>query len=159
VGDIATDGTLEVLDVLGGSDLESRLAGVRADAGAAVVVLALDDAEDPEAHWVVDGSVGVIEALGRLASRASGAQRPVTLLVWSDTHRDVRRSAAAEAALEAVRGIAQTATREDSTASLRVNVIAGGPREAADVVRTIAFLSSGDGAFVAGSTFDLRGAR
>jgi len=162
VSEITTEGELEVFDVLGPSDVEGRLVGVRGDANAAVVVLALgEDAEDPEERWVVDGSVGVIGALGRLSAAGApkGRQRPVTVLVWTQQQGEPRRRAAAEAAFEAARGIAQTATREDSTAALRVNVVAGGPDEAADVVRTVAFLSCAAGGFVAGSTFDLRGTR
>jgi len=147
---------LEVVDVLGGAeDVAELLAGAGGDAGGAVVVLALEDGEaDPEERWVVDGSLGVIAALGRLVAEGGDGleRRPVVLLVWS-----ARRSGAAgEAALEALRGIAQAATRESSTASLRVNVVAGAAEQAADVARAVTFLTSLASGFVAGATFDLR---
>jgi hypothetical protein len=151
---------LEVVDVLGtGGEVSELLAGTGGDAGGAVVVLALEAGEpDPAKRWVVEGSVGVIGALGRLvaADGNGAARRPVVLLAWI---ADGAGDPAAEAAVEALRGIAQAATREDSTASLRVNVVAGGPAQSADVARTVAFLTSAAGGFVAGSTFDLREAR
>ena len=111
--------------------------------------------------WVVDGSVTVLEALGRLAAEGGDERRAVTVVVRTPdlAGAPAPRRAAAEAAVEALRGIVQSATLEDSTAGLRVNLVAGGPDDDEDVARTVAFLSSPDAGFVIGASFDLRSAR
>lgn len=150
---------VEVIEVLGRQPaLAARLAESAVDAPGAALVLALgDDCGDPERSWVSEGSVETIAALASLTR--DGTSRAVCLLVWSERDSNLRRRAAAEATLEAARGLAQVATLEDSTRALRVNVVAGGPESEDDVLRTVEFLCSPASGFVAGSTFDLRSGR
>jgi hypothetical protein len=156
---------IDVVDCLGtGGEIVRKVADLSSDGAAAAIVLDLEsDERDPARRWVVDGSVAIIEALAaRVTNNGPDARRPATILVWlpaSLARATASVRAAAEAAVEAVRGIVQSATREESTQSLRVNVVVGRPEEIDDALATVAFLSSSDAGFVAGATFDLRGAR
>jgi hypothetical protein len=153
---------IQVIDSLkGGHDIAGRLSQLPGDDGAAVVLVDLtQDGGEPARRWVVDGSVAVIGALADLAGApAATGRRPVTILVWTPEalEGEPARRAAAEAAVEAMRGIAHTAALEESTAALRINVVVGRETVADDALRTVAHLSSPDAGFIVGATFDLRG--
>jgi hypothetical protein len=162
--------TVELLECLGGgSPLAERVGELPAGDGAAVVLLDLAEASpaspagpDLARAWVLDGSADVIAALATLVADTgaeAAVRRPTTVLVRvPDGDGSVARRAAAEAVVEAVRGIVQSASLEASTAALRLNVVVAAPADDDDALRTLGYLSSADAGFVVGSTFDLRSA-
>jgi hypothetical protein len=110
---------------------------------------------DPFRRWAVDECAALLEALQRLL-RDSAEALDVAVLVGCETTHDPFERAAMEAALEAVRGAVHSLTPELG-ASARLNVIAFRPGTDSDAVASaLDYIASPGGAYVAGSTFDLR---
>jgi hypothetical protein len=115
---------------------------------------------NPFREWVEEGVVELIDRL-RVAvpDPASEVAEPVrvAVVVKLPTTTDPWESAAADALGEATRGVVGVLTLEFG-ARVRVNTVL--TRDPGDVATrdTMDFLSSDRAAFVAGSTFDLRGA-
>lgn len=110
---------------------------------------------DPFRRWAVDGCASLLEALQRLIGDSTSPMS-VVILVACDATGDPWEHAAMEAGLEAVRGAVHSLTPELGAAA-RLNVVVrrlGGDDEA--VVAALEYIASPGGAYVAGSTLDLR---
>jgi hypothetical protein len=106
-------------------------------------------------RWAVNDCAALLEALQALL-RACGAPPNIAVLVACEFTADPWERAAMEAALEAVRGAVHSLTPELG-ASARLNVIACRPGGDDDgVAAALSYVASPGGAYVAGSTFDLR---
>jgi hypothetical protein len=111
--------------------------------------------EDPFRRWAVDECAALLEALQALLRDSTGALDVAVLLGCGPTHDPFER-AAMEAAVEAVRGAVHSLTPElAATARLNVIVFELGAGAGA-VASALDYIASPGGAYVAGSTFDLR---
>jgi hypothetical protein len=147
-----------VMSLVGdGHALAAELTTVDLPESAVVLLLTLrSGAPDPEQQWVVDGIVAVVAALQDIAAKADdeGERRPVVVTVLQPADLAESERPAAEALYEALRGLAQAATLEASTARLRINVLAAGRDHLDDVARMVRHLASAG--FTIGASFDLR---
>lgn len=110
---------------------------------------------DPVADWLIDDVAAVIAWLREGLERTDREPRRLAIVVHQEAHDDVWHTAIAAAACEAVRGVVGAVTLEMGPRA-RLNVVLTGQRGLAEPGDTFKLLASDDGAFFAGSTFDLR---
>jgi hypothetical protein len=110
---------------------------------------------DPFRRWAVDDCAALLEALQELV-RVGGTAPNIAVVVACEPTADPWEQAAMDAALEAVRGAVHSLTPELGAAA-RLNIIACRPKGNHDgVAAALGYVASPGGAYVAGSTFDLR---
>lgn len=108
---------------------------------------------DAFARWAVDDCAALLAALQVLLRE--GASPNIAILIVLDDTADPWERAAMDATLEAVRGAVHSLTPEIGAAT-RLNVIACRPGHAGGIAPALEYVASPGGAYVAGSTFDLR---
>ena len=125
--------------------------------GMVVTIAALEHSpHDPFLAWVVGASAATIEKLRAYQWTASADEPPRHTLVWCFPQASSTAERAARAgAIESLRGITQSVTREMAASKALVNAIACEASDLPSAKAVISFLSSPGGGFTAGSTFDL----
>jgi len=111
-------------------------------------------AGDPFRRWAVEECANLLQALQGLL-REAGEQADIAVVVSFGATGDRWERAAMESALEAVRGAVHSLTPEVGAAA-RLNVIACRTGDDERVAAALRYIASPGGAYVAGSTFDLR---
>jgi hypothetical protein len=115
--------------------------------------------DDPFRAWVVDGARELIAALREsLVGSTQEETHKVAIVVTPSTTDDPWTAAAVEASCEAARGIVGSLTLERGP-DVRLNLIVSPADRTAELMETLDLLAAPEGAFVAGSTFDLREGR
>lgn len=112
---------------------------------------------DPLDEWFTRPVAGTIERLRQLdALTDRAADQELVILLWIlPVATSAGEQSARAAAVESLRGIVQSITREKADAWAPVNGIAVSDHEVDSAVAVVRFLSEPDGRFTAGSTFDL----
>jgi hypothetical protein len=110
---------------------------------------------DPFRAWCLDACWRVIARVQNLlGSNRSGWVFVVSVTVGASPRPDEER--AAEATIEALRGIVQSITAEIDPVRLWCGLVVSSVARPDDRDRVLEYLSSPDGRFGAGATFDVR---
>jgi hypothetical protein len=140
-----------------GDGLGSELERVLADRSEVLLVAPRIRPEGDHEDWPTQAAVAVITRLRAVLDEDVGhAGRHCLVVVVVPSSEEPEVTAAAEASVEAMRGIVQSISREVDPAVLRVNLVIGAERNQEDVLRCVDFVSSASGGFFVGSTVDLR---
>ncbi|MFB2585886.1 hypothetical protein [Herbiconiux liukaitaii] len=107
---------------------------------------------DGRDRLLTEGVFEVIEFLTGAARTAPEGAAVVSLVVTASP----ASAPTTEAYIEAVRGLVQSFTLERDPSTPAVNIVVSGPGQEQDRAATLAYLSSVDGRFSRGTTYDLR---